>query len=464
MQYEAMTHHTPSFLIKNCWDRDIHDVKEFLRTWCIQKGSNETRILIRDDIFASDQKSTKILYVNCLDPKLKTQAMTFVSLDLNNHFSMGMTCKNSSKNDDIQYALMLPTKWRYPISTIRNAFSQYGVFEIVVKNDYLTFLNFLQYDDARKAYLDTYEGIRIESGHRNSTVMIQMTRMIDKFEEDMSDVEQDVRQMGYLDSEFVNSFISDYKTWDSFDMPKYGDEKLFSAISDYLMSRYSFVYDPQNSKFARIEKITSPQSGTSNDSDHHIPEYVAVEIEIDASILEKIANDEHENQQVLDSEGQIGSSEINNESTNLAAVNDVSVDEETVDAVAVNVGTALEVELKVEAAKDVSVTEAAAKDVSVTGAAADKIEVKENAPNAGNEYIQRSYSDMLDTEICVFEKSVFGQDFVVDVKTRFEFDSRLSVLEKRLTIKGDGINIKNRLLQIQNELNDVGDYLVNKFK
>ena len=298
MQYEPMTSYTPSFLIKNCCDKNIHNVKESLRVWCINKGSNETRILIRDDNYRSHEKCSKILYVNCLDPKLRTQAMTYVLQELKNHYSTFMTCKNTSKQENIQYALMLPTMGRTDISTIRSLFSEYGVFEIIIQNDYTTFLNFLQYDDARRAYFDTFEGIVLQSGYITIPVMIQVTRMIDKFEESMLDIEHEVREMGYLDLEFVDSFISDYRSSRNFDMPKYSDEKLMVAISEHLLSKYSFVYDHENFKFGSVENIESTsQPGTSYCSDNHDSEYISIEIEIEKSMLEQIASDEHEFQQ-----------------------------------------------------------------------------------------------------------------------------------------------------------------------
>ena len=85
----------------------------------------------------------------------------------------------------------------------------------------------------------------------------------------------------------MNRFIANYHSLDFFDMQKHSDEKLLCAISEHLMSKYSFVYDHENFTFGSIENITSSsQSGTPYHSEH-ISEYVAVEIRIERSIWKK---------------------------------------------------------------------------------------------------------------------------------------------------------------------------------
>jgi len=440
------------------------------------------------------------MYVNGLDPKLRTQAMKYVVQDLNDKFDNVMICKNTSKQDTFQYSLLLSTVERPDISKIRNIFNQYGGFDIVIVNDYATFLNFWEYDDAKNAYLYNLEGFVIETGFVIRPNMIQITRMLDRFEEYMADFEEQVRETNFLHEEEVNYFISMYRSSKDFDMIKYTEDKLFAAISEYLMSKFGLVYDAYNFKFGVPGKIsTTSQSDIPYRSASQTSESAAMEIDIERKLLEKIARDEDEFQQKYERDAQIeyskscvtttDSSTVRKEQDQcdevLESQSDEKVEEEGLRSKSDTVDTFCEVQTKTakstksDAVDDITVKEEAVDEVDVLALVTESYivcekeahqeamkneDAKEEAvkKEAVKGFMPTSYTGMLDIRISQFEKSVFGNDIAHSDTDRIDFGTRLSILEKRLTLNGEFIDIKGRLIQIQTQIDAVVEYLAIK--
>jgi len=192
----------PSFLIKRCRDDVLDSVIESLRGWCITKGNSNTtmKIVIKDDNAIRDDNCRCIMYVNSLDLTLRIQAMAYVRKDLKTRFTMDMICKEQGNQDNLQFVLLIKTVEKPTMSEVSSLFKGYGGFDVMIKSDIATFINFWEYEDAKQAYnaICVY-GVTLGRVNGNHPVMIQFTKMISHLHDYISGMKN-----GFEDADFMH--------------------------------------------------------------------------------------------------------------------------------------------------------------------------------------------------------------------------------------------------------------------
>ena len=206
------------------------------------------KIIIKQNVVIVDDDFRNIMYVNSIDRSHRHNAMNYIRKDLNQTYNMDMVCREQGESKSVVFALLLITVQKPTHQEILQKFKQYGDFDIVVKTERSTFLNFQNYKDAKQALHGSSFGVPIGS-LMVRPVAIQHTKMLMQFEQNLQRNKESYKEQNFMNIQDVKEFVSDYRAMNNFDMRWENDDIMVEECSKLVVDLYGWVYFKESLMF-----------------------------------------------------------------------------------------------------------------------------------------------------------------------------------------------------------------------
>jgi len=182
--------------------------------------------------------------------------MNYIRNDINDELSMQMICKEQGKTDSVQFTLLV-NSFEFPdMDEIINHFEKFGNCEISNyswKDSVKTFVNYYNFENAKKAYLETkIHGLKIGS-IVTYPLPIKYTRMLLALETQLSKRKSSIIAEGYIGFDYVENFLHTYSNHVKYDMSKENNNKLTEACSRFVETFFNWSFNSENKFFSSGE-------------------------------------------------------------------------------------------------------------------------------------------------------------------------------------------------------------------
>jgi len=252
-----MQGHNCSFIIKHCKDIHVMHVQHMITTFCNStENCNLINIISHPNLFVIEDECAIIMYVNLYNFSDRASLMNYIRNDINDELSMQMICKEQGKTDSVQFTLLV-NSFEFPdMDEIINHFEKFGNCEISNyswKDSVKTFVNYYNFENAKKAYLETkIHGLKIGS-IVTYPLPIKYTRMLLALETQLSKRKSSIIAEGYIGFDYVENFLHTYSNHVKYDMSKENNNKLTEACSRFVETFFNWSFNSENKFFSSGE-------------------------------------------------------------------------------------------------------------------------------------------------------------------------------------------------------------------
>jgi hypothetical protein len=235
-----------SFMVLHCKNQQLEQVKASIADFCASTPyCNLNNITTKTNLYSESEDYKMIMYVNLCSSSDRMEVINYIKEVLNTSLSMKMVCKEQGKIGLFQYTLLVKTYEIPNMNEVDSYFKQYGRCEISSNQNFVTYVNYYNFEDARSAYQSTdLHGLKI-SNIVARPIMMKFARMLLELEKDLLKIEDKTISQQFLSYSYVEDFVNKYKSSSKFDMAKETDAKLEEACSRFVQKFFDWRYNSE---------------------------------------------------------------------------------------------------------------------------------------------------------------------------------------------------------------------------